>query len=148
MKIKAWDPFRDIDELFGDYLPSERLGLGRLLRRTGEAIDWRPAADLSETNTEYVIRADLPGVKKDDVNITLSDGMLTLSGERKEEKKEKGENEIRVERFVGSFSRRFSLPEDADSAAIKAKADNGSLTIHIPKKKGATKAAEVRIPIS
>ncbi len=147
MKIKPWDPFRDIDELIGEYLPLDRRGLGRLLRGSGQGVEWRPAADLSETESEYVIRADLPGVKKDDVSITLSEGMLTLAGKRQEEKKEKGENEIRVERFVGEFSRRFSLPDDADSTAVKAQADNGSLTIHIPKKKGA-KAAQVRIPVT
>jgi HSP20 family protein len=146
MKIKPWDPFRDLDDLIGDYLPLDRRGLSRLLRGTGQVAEWRPAADLSETESEYVIRADLPGVKKDDVAITLSEGTLTLAGERKEEKKAKNENEIRVERFVGSFTRRFSLPDDADATAIKAEAENGALTIHIPKKKGA-KPAEIRIPV-
>jgi len=97
--------------------------------------DWAPAADVSETDGEYLIKAELPEVGKDDLNITVQEGVLTLAGERKEEKREDNEKVHRIERFHGSFSRRFTLPDDADEQGIKAESKDGVLVIHIPKQK-------------
>jgi HSP20 family protein len=97
--------------------------------------DWAPAADVSETDGEYLIKAELPEVRKDDLNITVQEGVLTLAGERKEEKREDNEKVHRIERFRGSFSRRFTLPDDADEQGIKAESKDGVLVIHIPKHK-------------
>ena len=144
-KLTTWDPFREIDEVMNRYPFSPR-ALRHLLRGGDEAVAWSPSADISETDAEYLIKADLPGVKKEDVKVTLGEGLITLSGERKEEKEAKGENQIRVERFYGQFSRSFSLPKDAQQTGINAKNENGILTIHIPKAKG-TKPAETAIPV-
>ncbi|RDJ93656.1 hypothetical protein B4Q13_20465, partial [Lacticaseibacillus rhamnosus] len=91
---------------------------GTWLRRwDDDTATWRPAADITETEKEYLIKAELPEVRKEDVKIELNEGVLTISGERKKEKEEKGANEIRVESFYGTFSRSFALPEDANPDA-------------------------------
>ena len=136
MRITPWDAFREMDELMSRRSPMAR-AMQRLLRSGGEGIEWSPAADISETDEAYLIKADLPGVKKEDVKVTVNDGQITLSGERKEEKQAKGENQVRVERFYGQFTRSFSLPEDIDAAHIEAKDENGTVTVRITKKPGA-----------
>jgi HSP20 family protein len=99
------------------------------------AQDWAPAADVSETEAEYLIKADLPEVRKEDVSITVQDGVLTLSGERKQAKREESEKLHRIERVYGSFARRFALPENADEQGITAESRDGVILIHIPKVK-------------
>ena len=145
MKLTRWDPFRDFDDLFR-YSPFYRAGLLRRAGETDKEFEWSPAADISETETEYMVKADLPGVDKKDVKITLENGQLRISGERKVEKEAKDENQVRVERFHGTFARTFGLPDDADTAGIKADSSNGSLTIRIPRKKSA-KPARIEVPI-
>ena len=103
--------------------------------RAAPACDWAPAADVSETEGEYLIKADLPEVRKEDVSITVQDGVLTLSGERRQEKRADTEKLHRVERAYGSFARRFSLPENADEQGIRAESRDGVILIHIPKQK-------------
>jgi HSP20 family protein len=76
--------------------------------------DWSPSADISETDAAYLIKAEIPGVKKEDVKVTIQDGMLTMQGERKMEKEEKGKKFHRIERSYGNFVRSFRLPDDAD----------------------------------
>lgn len=94
MNVIRWEPFKEMEHLLRRYA-----GLGgRLLQ--GENGEWSPTADISETDKEYLIKAELPEVKKEDVKITLQDGVITLSGERKREREEKGENQIRVEAFM------------------------------------------------
>ncbi len=94
---------------------------------------WTPAVDISEDEHRYVIRADLPGVDPKDIDVNLESDELTLRGERKEEKEEKGKNWQRTERFHGEFYRRFRLPESADPEHIQAHSDKGVLEIVIPK---------------
>ena len=94
---------------------------------------WTPAVDISEDEHRYVIRADLPGVDPKDIDVNLEGDELTLRGERKEEKEEKGKNWQRTERFHGEFYRRFRLPESADPEHIEAHSDKGVLEIVIPK---------------
>ncbi len=94
---------------------------------------WTPAVDISEDEHRYVIRADLPGVDPKDIDVNLESDELTLRGERKEEKEEKGKNWQRTERFHGEFYRRFRLPESADPEHIEAHSDKGVLEIVIPK---------------
>ncbi|HEX9773921.1 MAG TPA: Hsp20/alpha crystallin family protein [Steroidobacteraceae bacterium] len=135
MRVIKWEPFRDIDEVFDRVFADT---MRRWPRQAGEArpvYDWAPAADVSETDGEYLIKAELPEVSKDDLNITVQEGVLTLAGERKEEKREENEKVHRVERFHGSFSRRFTLPDDADDQGIRAESKDGVLVIHIPKQK-------------
>lgn len=95
---------------------------------------WRPRADISETNTTYIVRADLPDTPRENVSITLEDNILTIAGSRQSVSEHADERTLRVERFSGTFERRFTLPEDADEAGISAAFDNGVLTIQIPRK--------------
>ena len=99
------------------------------------ALDWAPAVDISETDTEYLIRAELPAVKKEDVRITLDGGMLNISGERKQKNEEKNEKRHRVETVYGKFSRSFTLPDIADAANIRAESKDGVITVHVAKAK-------------
>lgn len=102
-------------------------------RRPLTAGTWMPTANISETDKEYLIKAELPEVKKEDVKITLQDGVITISGERKMEKEDKEANEIRVESFYGTFSRSFTLPSNVDAKGITAESKEGVLKVHIPK---------------
>lgn len=127
MSLVRWEPFREMEELLRDYSPFLRA-------RRSEGGTWMPTANITETQKEYLIKAELPEVKKEDVKITLNDGVITISGERKQEKEEKDANEIRVESFYGTFSRSFSLPDNVDTNAIRAESKDGVLRVHVPKK--------------
>jgi HSP20 family protein len=96
---------------------------------------WAPAVDIKEKPDHFQIIADIPGVDPKNIKVTMENNMLTIQGERKEEKEEKGENYYRAERSVGNFYRRFSLPDTADSQNISAKGKHGVLEITIPKTK-------------
>jgi HSP20 family protein len=147
--LTRWDPFRELDELQG------RLStlFGRApVRKEGEReermtlTDWAPLVDVVEDEKEYSVKAELPEVKKEDVKITVQDDVLTMSGERTQEKEEKGKKFHRIERAYGSFSRSFTLPEDADASKISADFKNGVLTVHLPKSERAKpKSVEVKI---
>lgn len=98
------------------------------------AESWTPSADISETEGSYLVKADLPEVKIEDVKVFVRDGVLTLQGERKYEKSKEDEKVHLQERGYGSFTRRFRLPKDADSENVSADYKNGTLTVTIPKK--------------
>ncbi len=108
----------------------------RLFRPEEEvaAAVWAPLADIKEEANRYVVQVDLPGVKPEDIEVTLQNGVLTIKGERQTEAKEEKENYRRIERFYGSFFRRFTLPETVEEEKIEANYDKGVLTISIPKK--------------
>jgi HSP20 family protein len=130
MSLIRWEPLREFDDFFRQYSPL----LGRAVRNGDDsAKHWSPSANISETDKEYVIKAELPEVKKEDVKITLDDGVITISGERKFEKEQKDERAIRVESFYGTFERRFSLPDNVDTGAITAESKDGVLRVRIPK---------------
>jgi len=132
MNIIRWEPFREVEDMFRQYSPF----FSRAMRRSeGEEGTWRPLADISETDTEYLIKAELPDVKREDIKVTFEQGLLTVSGERRQEKKQNNENEIRVESFYGSFSRSFSLPDNVDPKGIQAECKDGVLKVRIPKTK-------------
>lgn len=95
---------------------------------------WAPAVDIKEDVDNYVIEADLPGVKKDAIEVSMENGTLTIKGERKEENKTEGSSYTRTERVYGSFYRKFSLPDTADAENISASFDSGVLKLRIPKK--------------
>ena len=97
------------------------------------ATDWVPAVDIREEDARFVLEADLPGVKAEDIEVTMEDGVLTLRGSRETERREEGAGFRRLERVAGTFFRRFTLPDTADAEAITAKSDNGVLEIVIPK---------------
>jgi len=95
--------------------------------------DWTPAVDIHEEDNRYLLTADIPGVNRSDVEITLDEGVLTVKGERKSETGVSEHGYRRRERIAGSFMRQFNLPDTVDSANISAKAEDGVLKIEIPK---------------
>jgi HSP20 family protein len=123
-------PLREFDELF-----DRMFDLRRWMKTWPVAaeFEWRPATDVIETDKEIVLKAELPGVKKEDVSVEIEGDTLTIKGERKEEKEEKGKKIHRVERFYGSFMRSFTLPENVDAKAIAAEMKDGVLEVHLPK---------------
>jgi HSP20 family protein len=133
MSLIRWEPFRDTDDFFREFSRPMFGRLPRLFGEAGEGREWAPAADISETDKEYVVKAELPGVKREDVRVSVEGGVLVIEGERKEEKEEKGEKTHRVERFYGSFRRTFGLPEDADAEHIRAESKEGVLKVLVPK---------------
>ncbi|KTD17603.1 Hsp20/alpha crystallin family protein [Legionella jordanis] len=107
---------------------------------------WAPAVDIKEEENRFLVIADIPGVKKEDMHISLENNILTIQGERKFEKKETKDNYSRVERMQGQFYRRFSLPQTVDEKKISAKCKNGVLEISIPKKEASMqKKIDVKI---
>jgi HSP20 family protein len=134
MALVSWSPFREFEEMFDRY---NRL-FGRTLPAGSEGegstvVQWRPAANISETSKEYLIKAELPEVEKKDVEVTVHEGVITIRGERRFERTDDTEKQHRVESFYGSFERSFSLPQDADESKIYAETKNGVLNVHIPK---------------
>lgn len=101
---------------------------------TSAVTSWSPAVDIKEENDRFVLKADLPGVKPDEIDVTMEDGVLTVRGERIDEKTDEQEGYKRVERFRGSFYRRFTLPDTTDSENISANYEHGVLELSIPKK--------------
>jgi len=145
MTLVTWSPFREFEDLFNRY--------NRMPRRdvtTGEngdtTTDWRPVANISETEKEYLIKAELPEVSRDDIEIKASEGVITIKGERRMEKASDDEMQHRVESFYGSFSRSFSLPADVDEAGISAESKDGVLKVHLPKTEVVEpKAIEIKV---
>jgi HSP20 family protein len=108
--------------------------------------DWVPSVDVTETEGEYQIKAEIPDVKKEDVKVTVEGGVLTLQGERVREKEETGKKYHRVERSYGSFVRSFTLPELVDEEKVKAEFKDGILNLRLPKsEKAKPKAIEVTV---
>lgn len=130
-----WDPFSELD-LFDRWLGSRRAG--RLL---GEDLppprSYQPAVDVSENEDAYVITAELPGSKPEDVTVELHEGVLTLRGEKKSERSGENEHTRWVERSFGSFSRSFTLPSNANGEKVDARFENGVLTLTVPKREEA-----------
>ena len=133
MRMIRWEPFRDLDHVFDHFFAD---AYRRFPREAGDpaANGWAPLADVSETAGEYLIKAELPEVRKEDVKVTIEDGVITISGERKYEKEHKDEKTHRMESFYGQFSRSFSVPENVDVEAIRAEAKDGILKVRLPKR--------------
>ena len=108
--------------------------------------EWSPRVDITEDDRELLVKAELPEMKKDDVKVTVEDGMLTISGERKQEKEEKGKKYHRVEREYGSFMRCFTLPDAVVADQVTAEFKDGLLAVHLPKDvKAAAKPVEIKV---
>jgi HSP20 family protein len=135
MALIRWEPVRELNtiqsemnRLFNSFFePSATGANGTQLRR------WVPPMDLVESEDAFLLRADLPGLSEEDVNIELEDNLLTISGERKSEHEERKEGYYRVERASGTFSRSLTLPEGVDPDAIQASFENGVLEVRVPK---------------
>ena len=107
-----------------------RMGSGEI--HSLAVADWSPEVDISEDDRGYLLKADLPEMKKDDVRVTVEDGILCVSGERKSEKEDQKKKFHRIERSFGTFRRSFTLPEDADSTKVTAEFRDGVLKVHLP----------------
>jgi HSP20 family protein len=133
MNIVSWSPFREVDDIFNRY---RRFGSsGDDGETQGVNLNWRPVADISETDSEYLIKAELPEIDRKDVHVSVDGGRVTISGERKMDKEEEDATQHRIESFYGTFSRSFALPSDVDEEKITAKSENGVLKVHLPKTK-------------
>jgi HSP20 family protein len=133
MTLVNWSPFREFEDVFNRY--NQLLGRSRAgsEESSNEVVQWRPAANISETDKEYLIKAELPEVEKKDVEVTVHEGVITIRGERRFERTDESEKQHRVESFYGSFARSFSLPADADESKIYAESKDGVLKVHVPK---------------
>lgn len=133
MALVRWDPVRELDALQDDM---NRLFDSFFGRREGAANGsrrWVPPMDLAETEEHLVLRADLPGMDREDIQIEVSENVLTVSGERRAQSEDKREGYHRVERSFGRFSRSIELPEGIAAEDVRAKFDRGVLEVEIPK---------------
>jgi HSP20 family protein len=139
MAMLRWEPFREMENALRRFSPLHMPDLG-VARDESTTTNWIPLANINESENEYLIRIEMPDVKKEDVKIAVADGIITISGERKLEREDKGENAIRIESVYGAFARSFVLPDYADANGIHAESKDGVLRIHVPKTK--TKKSE------
>ncbi len=136
MTLVRWNPFREMEEIL-DRVNRNMASRPQLQPETGQETmalsDWTPALDISETNQEYRIKMEIPGVNKDAVDVSVNQGVLLIRGERKAETEEKDEKFHRVERAFGQFARSFTLPEDVDDDGISARFKDGMLFLGLKK---------------
>ncbi len=149
--LTRWNPFREMEDMqrrvssLFDWSPFRRGSL-TAEEENITATEWAPLVDISEDDKEYLIKVELPEVQKDNVKVTVESGTLTISGERKAEKEEKGRKFHRVERFYGRFERSFSIPDDAEADSVKAEFKDGVLRVHLAKsEKARPKQIEVKV---
>lgn len=149
LRTVTWDPFRELSDAesrlahwFGRPLVAKNGGEKETLAVT----QWAPPVDITEDDKEYLVKAELPELKKEDVKVTVENSELTISGERKFEKEEKNKKYHRIERSYGSFVRSFTLPESVNGEKVKAEFKDGLLTVHLPKdEKTKSKTVEVKV---
>jgi len=149
MSLAPRNPLRELEAV------SERLN--RVFGRDGflpgngkddiTTFDWAPSVDISETESEFQVKAELPDVKKEDVKVSIENGVLRIEGERKQEKEEKSKKWHRVERSYGSFLRTFTLPDNIDDAKVQAEFKDGVLNVRLPKSATA-KPKSVQVKVS
>jgi HSP20 family protein len=147
MNIVKWNPFRDLEDLqtrlnrvYGE------VPFRRLEEEPPFFAKWTPAVDIQETDKEYLIKAELPEVKKENVKVEVLDGTLTIEGERTQEKEEKGKKFHKIEREYGKFMRQFTLPPEVATDKMEAEFKDGVLNVHLPKTAVAKpKAIEVKV---
>lgn len=144
MQLTRWNPFVELDEI---QQRLNRLFLDRTTKSDEATFaDFMPPVDIEETDTEFVVKADLPDVKKDEIKIHVQDGVLAIEGERKQVKEEKGKRFHKIEREYGRFVRRFALPIEVDGDKVRADFKDGVLSVVLPKAPAATpKMIDVKI---
>lgn len=139
--LTRWDPFRELEDMqsrLSNFLGRRPQSRDNTTNKEMITVaEWAPLVDISEDEKEYVVKAELPEIKKEDIKLTVENGVLILSGERKFEKEEKNKKYHRVERAYGSFLRSFDLPDDADSEKVAADFKDGILTIRIARSEAA-----------
>ncbi len=146
--LTIWNPFKELDEV-QNRVSTFLGGFPSRFPTNGDALKlntWAPDVDIIEDDKEYLVKADLPEMKKEDVKVAVENDVLTISGERKTEKEEKRKKYHRIERSYGSFERTFTMPEDADATKIVADFKDGVLRVHLPKSAAAKpKPIEVKV---
>jgi HSP20 family protein len=149
MNLVKWDPFVELEDvskhlnrIFGRF-PARAEADREILTMA----DWAPTVDITETDAAYLIKGEIPGVNKEDVKVTIEDGMITMRGERRQENEEKDKKFHRIERSYGSFMRSFRVPDDVDEAAVKAEFKDGMINVTLPKS-GKSKAKSVNVSIT
>lgn len=149
MNLIKWNPFNELEDIsnrlnqfFGR--PAASAAAGHEMMKVA---DWIPSVDISETDKAYLIKAEIPEVKKEDVKVTVDNGILTIQGERKMEKEEKGKTFHRIERSYGSFVRSFRVPAGVDDSKAKAEFKDGMINVTLPKSEK-TKVKSVDIAVS
>jgi HSP20 family protein len=147
--LMKWDPFKEMEDLqsrLAKYLglPPTRVANGEKELMT--ITEWAPSVDIIEDDKEWLVKADLPEVKKEDVKVNVQNGVLTINGERKFEKEDKDKKYRRIERSYGTFFRSFTLPEGADGSKVSAEFKDGLLKVHLPKnEKAKPQSIEVKV---
>lgn len=144
-RITRWEPFQgtNLQEQVSRFLESS---FGSTDKNSSLAT-WAPAVDIHETEGELVVKADLPGIAEEDIDVRVEKNMLTIRGERKFEKSVNDDNYLRVERAYGSFSRSFSLPNTVNTEAVQAEYRNGVLTVTMPKREE-SKPKQVKVNVA
>ena len=141
-RFERWDPFDELNLL--------RNRMDRLWTRMTEEepvlADWSPTSDIVETKDEITIKAELPGIEEKDIDVEIENGVLTIKGERKAEKKEEEKGYRRIERSYGSFLRTFTMPTTDEADKIKADFTNGVLSVHLPKS-AAAKPQTIKVEV-
>ena len=145
MELTKWEPLREIEDFFDRYTRALAFPFARGSEIIGNG-GWAPRVDVSENDAAFVIKAEIPGVAKDDVKVTLENGVLTLQGERHQEREQKGWRFHRVERSYGHFMRSFSLPANVDEGHLKATFHDGLLEVDLPKLEK-THVQTVQVPV-
>ncbi len=147
MSIVRWDPMKELEDMqrrVQSYFQTP--GFGSFSNELLSSPQWLPACDIAETPEAYSIHAELPDVRKEDIKVTVHDGVLTLMGERKMEKEEKNKRYHRVERSYGRFQRSFTLPTAVDEGKVNATYRDGVLNLLVPKSTtGSAQPKEIRI---
>lgn len=143
--VTRWDPLREMEDLMRGMQRSFAIRPTRP-EESMTLTDWAPSVDIGENDKEYVVKAELPEVKKEDIKVNIEDGTLCISGERRVEKEETGMKFHRVERAYGRFERSFGLPDQADPDKITSEYKDGILTVHLPKN-AAVKPTAHQIPV-
>lgn len=145
MNLTKWEALSDVEDIFDQYL--RRFG-EPLFNRMNDLVrtNWRPRVDISETDKEFIIKGEIPDVNKEDVKVSIDEGVLSIKGERKQEVQDDNKKYHRIERHYGSFTRSFRLPENVDANGIKANFKDGMLVLNIPKT-GESKPKSLAIPV-
>ena len=147
MSLNQWEAMKDIEDLFDRTMQSfpwplaRRAGLPAMLAAY-------PRVDIFERDGSYVIEADVPGLNKEDLRVSLDEGVLTIQGERKQEKREDHPHVHRLERLYGGFTRSFTLPEDCDCSGLNASCHDGQLCITVPRKPAAVSSHAIQVPVA
>ncbi|CAK8722606.1 HSP20 family protein [Candidatus Electrothrix laxa] len=144
MNVSIWDPFREMEALLNTYTMPARRKSTTEDKTPLETGDWAPVVDILETENEFVLKVELPGVEKDDVQVSIDSRILTIKGEKKNDNKDKKVH--RTECRYGSFVRNFTLPQDVDMDKVEATCKNGVLSLTLTKMEQAKpKQIEVKV---